>query len=154
MTTDLLGNASGFEILFFLSAVVGLRFSVPNFRLSWRQYRALGGISNGRRAIAVEGISLETIFIGIHALYVVAALVAFGVPAPERPVSAAGVVIQSVLVVASWGITAGSWVIRRTGSYLLEHGVDIGEPETQDQREDRQFGEVRRDLEQEHLDNR
>lgn len=122
MITNLIGNASGFEILFFLSALVGLRFSIPNFRLSWAQYRALNGISNGRRAIAVEGISLEIIFIGIHALYVVAALVACSIPAAPV-VTAAGVLIQSILVIVSWAITACSWIIRRTGSYLLEHGL-------------------------------
>ena len=122
MTTNLIGNASGFELLFALSALIGLRFSIPNFRLSWAQYRSLDGVRNGRRAIALEGISLEIIFIGIHALYVVAALVAFTIPA--APVTtAAGYLIQSILVVVSWAITACSWIIRRTGTYLLEHGL-------------------------------
>lgn len=122
MTTDVIGNATGFEILFFLSALFGLRFSIPNFRLSLAQYRSLGGVRNGRRAIAVEGVALEIIFIGIHALYVVAALVAFSIPAPPV-VTAAGVLIQSILVIVSWAITGCSWIIRRTGTYLLEHGL-------------------------------
>jgi hypothetical protein len=33
------------------------------------------------------------------------------------------VLIQSILVIVSWAITACSWIIRRTGSYLLEHGL-------------------------------
>ena len=53
MTTNLIGNASGFELLFALSALIGLRFSIPNFRLSWAQYRSLDGVRNGRRAIAL-----------------------------------------------------------------------------------------------------
>jgi hypothetical protein len=135
MTTDLLGTASGFEILFFLSALVGLRFSIPNFRLSWAQYRSLGGARNGRRAIAVEGIALEIIFIGIHSLYVIAALVAFSIPAAPV-VTAAGILIQSILVIVSWGITGCSWIIRRTGTYLLEHGLQARGPDGRFVRDD------------------
>jgi hypothetical protein len=120
MTTDLLGTASGFEILFFLSALVGLRFSIPNF---------------GRRAIAVEGIALEIIFIGIHSLYVIAALVAFSIPAAPV-VTAAGILIQSILVIVSWGITGCSWIIRRTGTYLLEHGLQARGPDGRFVRDD------------------
>ena len=52
MTGDLIGHASGFEILFLVSALVGAWFSRLNFKESWQDFRALGGITNGRRAIA------------------------------------------------------------------------------------------------------
>ena len=153
MTNSVLFNASPFEILFFASALLGLRFSVPSYRLAWRQFRSLGGISNGRRAIAVEAIAVETIFIGIHALYVVASVIAFTIPASRDP-TVAGYIIQTILVLASWGITACSWIIRRTGTYLLEHGLQSRDglgrftkaPETEQQAEDRVMGEHRSEL--------
>jgi hypothetical protein len=122
MTTDLIHHASGFELLFILSAVVGLRYSVPNYQLAWHQFRSLGGITNGRRALAVESIAVETVFIAIHALYVIVGAVAVFIPSSGQT-TAYGVLAQSVLVLASWGITLCSWVIRRTSSYLLDHGL-------------------------------
>ena len=56
MTSDAIGNASGFELLFLASAVVGTWFSRLNLSESWKDFRALGGITNGRRAIATSNI--------------------------------------------------------------------------------------------------
>jgi hypothetical protein len=122
MTTDLIGAASGFEILFLASAVVGTWFSRLNLSESWKDFRALGGITNGRRAIATSNIVTETLRLSIHALYIIAAL--FAVTQPGRgETTAVGVLILSILVYASWALTAISLISRRTRLYLLRYGL-------------------------------
>ena len=122
MTTDLIGNASGFEILFLASALVGTWFSRMNLTESWRDFRALGGITNGRRAIAVATIVTETLLLSIHALYIIAAL--FAVTQPGRSdTTAVGVLVLSILVYASWAVTGISIVSRRLRRYLNDHGL-------------------------------
>lgn len=127
MTGDLIGNASGFEILFLLSAFVGTWFSRLNLKESWQDFRALGGITNGRRAIATSNIVTETLRLTIHALYIIAGL--FAASQPTRPVSASGVLILSILVYASWAQTAISVISRRTRLYLLAHGLQARGPD-------------------------
>lgn len=122
MTSDLLGHASGFELLFLVSALIGAYFSGLNIRESWADYRALGGITNGRRAIAVSMIVTETVRLTIHALYLIAVAFAVAQPAPEH-VTAVGVLIQAILVYASWAQTFISFTNRRTRIYLLAHGL-------------------------------
>ena len=55
-----------------------------------------------------------------------------------------------------WTVTVSALPIGRYGRYLfatmIERQRRPGVPETQEQREDRQFGEERRHLEQKHLD--
>ena len=122
MTTDLIGNASGFEILFLLSALVGTWFSRVNLSESWMDFRALGGITNGRRAIATSNIVTETLRLSIHALYIIAAL--FAVTQPSRSeMTAVSVLVLSILVYASWALTAISVISRRTRLYLLRYGL-------------------------------
>ena len=122
MTTDLIGNASGFEILFLLSALVGTWFSRVNLSESWKDFRALGGITNGRRAIATSNIVTETLRLSIHALYIIAAL--FAVTQPSRSeMTAVSVLVLSILVYASWALTAISVISRRTRLYLLRYGL-------------------------------
>ena len=122
MTGDLIGAASGFELLFLASAIVGAFFSRLNLSEAWSDWRALGGIANGRRAIAVATILVETLLLSIHALYIIAALFAVTQksPGPSTPV---GVLILSILVYASWAITAISVISRRLRRYLSQHGM-------------------------------
>lgn len=122
MTDNLILHASGFELLFLVSALVGAWFSRLNMAESWRDYRALGGISNGRRAIAISNILTETLRLSIHALYVIAGLVAAAQPATGNA-TALTVLILSILVYASWAITAISIISRRTRLYLLSNGL-------------------------------
>ena len=122
MTHDLIGTASGFELLFLASALVGMYFSAVNMRESWADFRALGGITNGRRTIAISGIVTETVRLSIHALYLIA--VAFALTQPgSGSVTPVGVLIQAILVYASWAQTFISIVSRRTRVYLLTHGL-------------------------------
>lgn len=157
MTNSLIWNASGFDLLFLTSALVGVWFSRLNLREAWGDFRALGGISNGRRYIAITTIVVETLLLSIHSLYIIAGLVA--VSQPGSPVTAIGVLILCILVYASWAITAISVLSRRLRHYLSRYGMAVRDGkgrftkvETQDQREDRQFGEARRDLEQQHIE--
>lgn len=122
MTGDLIGHASGFEILFLISALVGTWFSRLNLSESWKDFRALGGITNGRRAIAVSNIVTETLRLSIHALYIIAALFAVTQHSPGTT-TAVGVLILSILVYASWALTAISVISRRTRLYLLAYGL-------------------------------
>lgn len=122
MTDSILGNASGFELLFLTSALVGVWFAGLNLSESVKDFRALGGISNGRRAIAVSNIATETLRLSIHALYIIAGLVAITIPSSGNATSLT-VLILSILVYASWAVTAISYVSRRTRRYLLANGL-------------------------------
>jgi hypothetical protein len=122
MTDDLLFSASGFEILFLASALVGAWISRLNITESWRDFRALGAIANGRRAIAVSAIVVETLLLSIHALYIIAGLVAASTPS-RGDATVTTVLLSSVIVYASWTVTAISFVSRKTRRYLLQHGL-------------------------------
>ena len=119
--TDLFWYASGFEILFLASALVGLWFSRINITEAWRDYRALGGIVNGRRAIAVANIVMETVRLSIHTLYIIAAL--FAMSQPSGPYTAVGILVLSILVYCSWAQTFISYTSRRTRLYLMDNGL-------------------------------
>ena len=123
MTDDILYNATGFELLFFLSALLGAWFSRKNFAEAWADFRALGGISNGRRAVAIGTIVVETILLSIHAFYIIASLIAITTPGTGRPPTAVGILLQSILVYASWGMTGISFTTRRVRQYLNLHGL-------------------------------
>jgi hypothetical protein len=122
MTDSIFGNASGFELLFLASAFVGVWFSRVNMVESWGDYKALGGIANGRRAIAVASILTETLLLSIHALYIIAGIVAAFTPASGNATSLT-VLILSILVYASWAVTAISIVSRRLRRYLTTFGL-------------------------------
>ena len=147
----LLQGASPIVIAWIVIAETGLYLAYLNGAESLADYQALGGSLNGRRTIAVGNMRREIVrgliafdFIAIGALVLVGA----------RGVAAPG------LILASAGMVLNSYLDRRDRMYLLKYGIqardELGRfvrvPETQDQREDRQFGEVRRELEQEHLD--
>ena len=121
MTHDILGNASGFELLFLASALIGIWFGRDNVREAWADYRSLGGIVNGRRAIAVASILTETIRLSIHGLYIIAGLVAVTIPA--NPTTTLGVLVLSILVYVSWAQTAIGYINRRLRDYLEAHGM-------------------------------
>ena len=122
MTSNLLVNASGFEILFLASALIGAWSSRLNLREAYHDWHALGGLRNGRRAIAGSTIITEAILLSIHALYIIAGTVAVFMPSSGN-VSAVGLLILSILVYASWAVTAISLTSRRLRRYLNEHGM-------------------------------
>ncbi len=122
MTDHLVGNATGFELLFLVSALIGVWFSRQNLAEAWGDHKALNGIANGRRAIALATIIVETLLLSIHSLYIIAALFAVSQPNGNE-VSAVGILIQSILVYASWAITAISIVSRRLRRYLNQFGL-------------------------------
>ena len=127
MTTDWIGTASGFEILWLASAAVGVAFSRRNWREAWGDYRATGGLVNGRRAIAQATLVAETTTLSIHSMYILIGVVAATIPSPAAP-TAAGILIQSVLVGTSWGLTLISVVNRKLRRYLVEVGMQPRAP--------------------------
>lgn len=122
MTHDLIHYASGFEILFGISALIGAWISRRNFHEAWADYRAAAGITNGRRYVAVATIAIETILGSVHALYLIATVIAVNLPASGQ-VTPVGILIQTILVYASWGMTAISWITRKVRLYLDNHGL-------------------------------
>ena len=128
MTEDLIYYASGFEILFGASALIGLWFSRRNFSEAWADYRSTGGITNGRRYVGVATIVIETILLSIHAFYIIATAVAVNQPygGVTTPV---GILVQSILVYASWGMTAISGITRKVRMYLDTHGLQARGPD-------------------------
>ncbi|HSM16311.1 MAG TPA: hypothetical protein VK845_04845 [Gemmatimonadales bacterium] len=122
MTDDLIFAASGFELLFLASALIGAWISTTNMSEAWRDLRALGGITNGRRAIAIAAIVIETLLLYIHALYIIAGLVAAFTPS-RGDATVSTVLLSAVIVYASWAITSISFVTRKTRRYLLAHGL-------------------------------
>ena len=122
MTDDLIYTASGFELLFLASTLTGVWFSRQNLREAWGDFRALGGLANGRRSIAVTTIVTETLLLSVHALYIIAAL--FAITQPSAGVtSTVGVLIASILVYASWALTSITILSRRLRRYLVHHGL-------------------------------
>ena len=133
-------------------AALGIYLAYRNGMEAYRDFQALGGKTNGRRTIAVGNlrreivrglIQLDFIAIGLLVLF------------DFRGVAAPG------LILGAGGLVLNSYLDRRDRNYLMEHGMSARDDkgrfikvETQNQREDRQFGEERRALEQEHLDNR
>jgi ABC-type polysaccharide/polyol phosphate export permease len=122
MTDSIFFNASGFELLFLASAFVGVWFAGLNLVESVKDLRAIGGITNGRRAIAVSNTVTETLRLSIHALYIIAGVVASFTPSSGNATGLT-VLILSILVYASWAVTAISYISRRTRLYLLSNGL-------------------------------
>ena len=134
-------------------ALVGIWLAYLNGSEANRDLRALGGMTNGRRTIAVGNLRREV----VRGLVQVDFAILGGMAMFDILV---GPVFVSGLLLASFAMNANSYFDRRDRLYLLEYGIQARDdkgrfvriPETQDQREDRQFGEVRRDLEQKHMD--
>ena len=143
------------ELAWTLIALDSMRLAYLNGVESHRDFQALGGSTNGRRTIAVGNLRREIVR-GLIAV----AWVAIGTVAllsPGGGFSPIGV----VLVLTAAGMNLNSRLDRRDRLYLLKYGLAARDDkgrftrvETQNQREDRQFGEERRSLEQEHLDNK
>ena len=120
-------------------ALFGIWLSIRNGLEAYRDFQALGGLANGRRTLAVANLRREIVRGLVHVDFITIGLL---VLLEMRSVAAPG------LILGAAGLVLNSYLDRRDRIYLMEHSI----AETQDQREDRQFGEVRRDLEQKHRD--
>ena len=129
------------------SAVFGGVFALIARRNAQEELDNLGDITNGRRRLGNGHVRDETILFVIDALYLAMGLlfVATG-REPTFNVTVLGLTLCSVLLSYS---TFMRWVDRR---YALapDPSRDPSVAETQNQREDREFGEQRRDLETKH----
>lgn len=118
---DSIASASIIELIWILNAVVGMTLSQRNLREALTDYRALGDIRNGRRTIAVNTLTVESILLTKFFLYFVAGL--FAITSPGGPPSIVGIVVSMVLIIGSFLLTVISWSNRKTSGYLLSHGL-------------------------------
>ena len=81
------------------------------------QARNAGKDEEGSKAFVTE-----TLLLSIHALYIIAGLVAASTPS-RGDATALTVLVSTILVYASWAITSISFVTRKTRRYLLAHGL-------------------------------
>lgn len=150
LVTDLIGGFSLIEIIWTLVAFVGAAVGLFNVGEAVRDLRALGVLSNGRRIIAKATIRREGIRLLVFVLYISVGVSAGLTPArPDAEPSAVGIILVFTSVVLTLNGLLDLHdrrVVMRAGLLLLPL------PETQDQREDREFGVKRRELESEHLD--
>lgn len=119
--TDIIAYASLMEMLWIGASLVGLTLSQRNWRDALADYRALGTISNGRRHIAVNSLIIESLVIMKFIAYLIAGIVA--VTTPSGPPDHVGIVVITVMVLASIGLTAISISNRKTTDYLTAHGL-------------------------------
>lgn len=118
---DMVASASIVELVWIINAVVGITISVRNLNEARNDYNALGSLQNGRRTIAVNSLTVESILVTKFALYILAGMLA--VMSPGGPPSLVGVVVTAVLLIGSLLLTLISWSNRRTSAYLLAHGL-------------------------------
>lgn len=126
-------------------ALVGLALAASSLRQSIRDYRSTRP-TNGFRVLALGDIAQEVLrvllylaFAGIGVYYFAAGL----------EVTRSGV--AWIMVTAELIIIAKTTIQIMVNRYLRRNHMRVeGAPETQDQREDREFGEQRRQLETTH----
>ena len=119
-----IGNASILEILWTLNSVLGIVISTRNWNSAWKDYRVIGGITNGRRAIAVGTLITETLIVAKFSIYIGIGLSAISLPNSDPP-NVIGIIVGTSLLVSSGLLTAISLVNRRTSQYLLKHGMQV-----------------------------
>lgn len=158
---SIIGEASPVELAWTALGLIGIYFGLLNAVEAWINRGALGRQTNGRRVLANRAIRRESIKGVIFSLAI--ALGVLASLAPSAPVRSETALIGSlILIVILTLLVVDSILDRRDDKYLVRWGVQGRDekgrftriPETQNQREDRQFGEVRRDLEQKHLDDK
>ena len=119
---NVIAKASVVELVWLFNATVGLTLSFRNLLEARADRKALGVISNGRRAIAINSIILETILTVKFSLYIVAGLFAIST-SPTGPPTVTGTIVVFVLLTSAILLTIISWSNRRLSKYLLTHGL-------------------------------
>lgn len=141
-----IGNFSWIELTWSGVAVLGLFVGWQNYHEAQKDIGALGGIRNGRWRIARGNIRRERVRAIIFVLFGGLGVIA-GFAPPNPNATPTSLVLSSGLVVTSMLLALNSFYDRRDRVYLLHYTPTV---ETQDQREDREFGDKRRELEVEH----
>lgn len=148
LLSDAIGGFSWIELAWTATAIVALYIGWLNRLEAHRDLKAIAGLRNGRWRIAKGNIRREWIRAIITGAYLVIGLLAGTKPAIPDPtvislIGSVGLTVTSIL------LALNSYLDRRDRLYLLHYrSTDVSE--TQDQREDREFGEARRTLEAEH----
>ena len=148
LLNDVIGHFSWLELLWTGIALVALSLSRLNHSEAKKDIVALAGIRNGRWRIATGNVRRERIRAVIQVAYVAFGILAGQTPASPNP-SLAGLIIALGLTVTSAMLALNSYLDRRDRLYLLNFRSPAV-AETQNQREDREFGDQRRSLEMEH----
>lgn len=118
---NLIGNASLLELLWTGNALFGLFLSIRNWRSALVDFTVLGGVTNGRRAIAIGTLVVEALISAKFCLYILVGAVAMNLPAGGDTVIAT--LIGLVLLASSLMLTTISVVNRRVSDYLLKYGM-------------------------------
>lgn len=104
------GAIADIEVVWTAIAAVGLIFSIYNWRDAEADYKALGVLANGRRAIAVLSIKMEITRTIIQGLFLAIGISAMFVPdAPDQLHRPTNVLILSVLF--RWGLVISAILI-------------------------------------------
>ncbi len=119
---DIIWHASPVEVVWLLVVALGLYLSHLNGIEALRDWQALHGISNGRRAIAVGNLRREIVRGLIHFAWLMLGLIAAAIPT-RGEITTSGLIVQVVLVLSAAGMTMNSYLDRRDRMYLLTHGM-------------------------------
>jgi hypothetical protein len=119
---DLIGSASLVEILWVLTAIVGLYLSGLNGWEGVLDFKALNGKRNGRRRIALGTIRREAIRGVVNAIFLGIGIVAVNIPANPNA-TALGVAVSLGLLIASIAYNANSYLDRQDRIYLMQYGM-------------------------------
>lgn len=147
-------------------SLAGLVFALIARRNALDELKELGDITNGRRRLGKGHVRDESVVAGIDFVWLLIGLIYVVTQTPvSNPVVALPLLGTNAALAFSTGMR---WLDRRYALHArdpnvpetwldrqyADHTRDPHVPETQDQREDRWFGEQRRDLEAEHTEAR
>jgi hypothetical protein len=142
-----IGNFSWMELLWVGTAIAGLILGAQNHSEASKDIAAIAGIRNGRWRIARGNIRRERVRAAIFVMWAAFGVLA-GIGPPNPNATPTSLILSAGLIATAALLALNSYYDRRDRQYLLHFRTSS--PETQDQREDREFGEQRRELEAEH----
>lgn len=122
LLNDVLGNASLIELAWILTAAAGIFVAGLNALEATGDFRALGGVRNGRRRIAIGTIRREIIRMFVNVLFLPVGVVAAFIPANPHS-TWLGVYISLTLLLASVAYNANSLLDRADRKYLMRYGI-------------------------------
>lgn len=119
---DALGYFSWVELAWVLTALSGIYLAALNGYEAYLDYQALGGVSNGRRRVAIGSIRREVLRGFVNICFLGVGILAGFFPANPNA-TPLGMAVSLVLVVASVAYNLNSWFDRQDRIYLMTHGL-------------------------------
>lgn len=121
LASDWIGSLSGIEAIWIALAVTGAAVSISNALDAWADLRAVGGLKNGRRLLAVGAVRREVLRLLIYTMYVFIGVFAGLTPAlPGQQLS----FVAAILVFTSLILTTNS-VLDRHERIALMSGQSV-----------------------------